>query len=87
MTLFLTYSTVFKVWADVNGQGVFFRNASGLMENSMVYAGEQATSEAELLSEIRRGSQLSRTGSPRCDEGAFAALPFDAGSESPDSGR
>lgn len=85
--VFLTYSTVFKNWHDVNGQGVFFRNPSGLMENSMVYVDDHAITEADLLSEIRRGSQLSRSGSPRCDEGAFIALPSDAGTEAPDSGR
>lgn len=85
--VFLSYSTGFRVWADINTQGVFFRNSSGLMENSMVYAGDRAITEADLLSEIRRGSQLSRTGSPRCEEGSFVALPHDAGFESPDSGR
>lgn len=87
IVVFLTYSTVFKNWHDVNGQGVFFRNPSGLMANSTVYVDDHAITEADLLSEVRRGSQLSRSGSPRCDEGALVAAPHDGGIEPPDSGQ
>lgn len=76
--VFLTYSTGFRVWADAYAQGVFVRNGSGLMENSMIYFGDGAISEASLLSEIDRGSQLARAGSS-CDVGSVVALPSDAG--------
>lgn len=87
VTVFLSYSTVYKVWADINGQGVFFKNSQGMLENSVIYQGSNAVTELEFTSEMDRGSRLSRTGSPHCDEGKFVAAPRDSGVQSEDAGR
>ncbi len=83
-----SYSTVFRTFADANGQGVFVETQPGLYENSMVYSAPNAVALDALLAMAQLGARSDSADPNACPQPTAPGRQpseFDRGLE-PDAG-